>query len=263
MFLLLPTVSVVTGAFTDGAGRLTTDNLTAALQEPYRSGLISSLQLSLVSAVLGVLLGLLLANAVVSSPRSGALRHVVSSASGVFANLGGVPLAFMFIASIGSIGLLTRILQSLGIDLYAGGFSLFSFSGIVVVYVYFQVPLMVLVITPALDGLRPQWAEAAQSLGATRRQYGRYVAGPVLLPALLGSLLLLFANAFAAYATAAALTNGGVPLLPIQIGSLLSGNVLTGQENVGKALGLEMIVVVALLMTAYGLLQRRTSRWLT
>lgn len=263
VFLLLPTASVVAGAFTDPAGHLTGANLTAALQEPYLSGLRTSLELSLVSAALGVTLGLALAHAVTTSPRSGALRHVVSSAAGVFANLGGVPLAFMFIASIGSIGLVTRALQAIGVDLYASGFSLFSFSGIAVVYVYFQVPLMVLVITPALDGLRPQWAETAHTLGATRRQYWRYVAGPVLLPALLGSLLLLFANAFAAYATAAALTNGGVPLLPIQIGSLLSGNVLANQENVGKALGLEMILVVAVVMAGYALLQRRTTRWLS
>ncbi len=263
VFLVLPTVSVVVGAFTDSAGRFTLGNLSAALQEPYLTALLTSLKLSLVTAVLGVLLGALLANAVVTSPRAVLLRHVVSSASGVFAHLGGVPLAFMFIASIGSIGLVTRALQAIGLDLYATGFSLFSFAGIVVVYVYFQVPLMVLVITPALEGLRPQWAEAAHNLGATRPQYWRYVAGPVLLPALLGSLLLLFANSFAAYATAAALTNGGVPLLPIEIGSLLSGNVIAGQENLGKALGLEMIVIVAALMGGYTLLQRRASRWLS
>lgn len=263
VFLVVPAMSVVIGAFSDGAGNPTTANLVAALQEPYLTGLLTSLELSLVTAILGVVLGVLLANAVVNSPRAGGLRHVVSSASAVFAHLGGVPLAFMFIASIGSLGLVTRGLQAVGIDLYAAGFSLFSFAGIVVVYVYFQVPLMVLIITPALDGLRPQWAEAAHNLGATRLQYWRHVAGPVLLPALLGSLLLLFANSFAAYATAAALTNGGIPLLPIQIGSLLSGNVLAGQENLGQALGLEMIVVVAAVMAGYGLLQRRASRWLS
>lgn len=262
LFLLVPAVSVVTGAFTSTAGGFTTANLTQSVQGVYRTALVTSIQLSLLTAVVGAVLGLLLAYAVVTSPRSGLLRHLVSSAAGVFAQLGGVPLAFMFIATVGSVGIVTKGLAAVGWDIYRGGFSLFSFTGIALVYIYFQVPLMVIVITPALDGLRIQWSEAAASLGATRLQYWRHVGGPLLLPAFLGALLLLFANSFSAYATAVALTTGVVPLVPVQIGSLLSGNVLSGQENLGKALGLGMIVVVAVVMGLYAWLQRRTSRWL-
>jgi putative spermidine/putrescine transport system permease protein len=186
----------------------------------------------------------------------------VITASGVFANFGGVPLAFLFIATLGSTGMVTAWLTDLGLNPYTHGFNLYTFSGIVVVYMYFQIPLMVLVILPALEGLRPAWREAANNLGAGAWQYWRYVGGPVLLPAFLGCVLLLFGSAFSAYATAEALTSGSVPLTAIQIGSFLNGNVLAGQQNVGKALGLGMIVIIAIVMTAYAVLQRRSAQWL-
>jgi putative spermidine/putrescine transport system permease protein len=121
---------------------------------------------------------------------------------------------------------------------------------------------MVIVFLPALEGLRPQWLEAAISLGATRWQYFWQVAVPLLRPAFLGSLLLLFANGFAAYATAAALVSQGNPILPLLIRSGLTSEVLLGRENLAFALAFEMIVVVAVVMTLYALLLRRTARWL-
>ncbi len=180
----------------------------------------------------------------------------------MFANFGGVPLAFLFIATLGSTGMVTQWLTDIGLNPYTNGFNLYTFSGIVVVYMYFQIPLMVLVILPALEGLRPAWREAANNLGAGAWQYWRYVGGPVLLPAFLGCVLLLFGSAFSAYATAEALTSGSVPLTAIQIGSFLNGNVLAGQQNVGKALGLGMIVIIAIVMTAYAVLQRKSAQWL-
>jgi putative spermidine/putrescine transport system permease protein len=130
------------------------------------------------------------------------------------------------------------------------------------VYMYFQIPLMVLVILPALEGLRPAWREAAHNMGARTWQYWRYVGGPVLLPSFLGCVLLLFGAAFSAYATAEAMTGGTIALTPIQIGALLNGNVLAGQQNVGKALGLFMVLIIAVVMIVYTLLQRRAARWL-
>jgi putative spermidine/putrescine transport system permease protein len=187
---------------------------------------------------------------------------VVVTASGVFANFGGVPLAFLFIATIGSTGLVSGWLKALGFDPYAHGFNLYTFSGVALVYLYFQVPLMVLVILPALEGLRPAWREAAENLGASTWRYWRYVGGPVLMPSALGAVLLLFGFGFSAYATAEALTSGTIPLTAIQIGSFLNGNVLTGQQNVGKALGLGMVLIIAIVMVCYALLQRRAARWL-
>jgi putative spermidine/putrescine transport system permease protein len=262
LFLLVPTVAIVIGAFSDPeTGGFTLGNLDTAFHGIYLRGFVTSIELSVLTSVVPGVLGLVIAYAVQTS-RSGALKRAVSTASGVFANFGGVPLAFLFIATVGSSGLAVEWLTGLGFNPYDHGFSLYTFSGIALVYLYFQIPLMVLVITPALEGLRPAWREAADNLGASGWQYWRLVGGPVLLPSFLGSVLLLFGGAFSAYATTQALTSGSLAITPIQIGTFLNGNVLSGQENVGKALGFGMVVVIAAVMVVYAVLQRRASKWL-
>lgn len=238
-------------------------NVVDSLQGVYRTSLLNSVELSALVAVVGAVVGVVIAYAVASST-SQALRQVVSSAAAVTANFGGVPLAFLFIATVGNAGVLTTFLDDrFGISLEGDlHFRLTSMTGIALVYLYFLVPLMVLVMTPALEGLKPQWWEAAQNLGASRWAYWRLVAGPVLLPSFLGSVLLLFCSSFSAFATAYALVGQSFPLVPTQINSVLSGNVLSGHENLGAALALDMIVVVVPLTIVYQLLQRRTSRWL-
>jgi putative spermidine/putrescine transport system permease protein len=264
VFLGIPLATVVAGAFRDGTGAFTTANVVASLTEPqYRDAFAESLWLAAWTSAVGAVGGLLLAYAVVTAPDRSPLRRLASTASGVLAYFGGVPLAFAFIAALGQTGLATRWLSSAGIDLYGSGFRIDSLTGIGLAYVYFQVPLMVILVTPALEGLRPQWREAAENLGASAWGYWRHVGVPVLTPAVLGATLLLFGNAFAAYATALALVNGTIPLVPSQIQAALSGDVLVGRENVGLALGLDMVVVIAALMAGYGLLQRRASRWLS
>ena len=241
----------------------TTSNVTHSLKGVYRTALVNSVEVSLITALLASVLGILLTYAIVNSG-SRALRQFVVAGSAVMANFGGIPLAFIFIATLSSAGLLTTTLQdhlnfSLQNDL---GFQLTSKAGVELVYLYFLIPLMVLVMSPALEGLKPQWNEAAENLGASRWQYWRYVAGPVLLPNFLGSVLLLFCSAFSAYATASALVGNSFPLLPLQIATVLSGNVLSGQENLGAAMALNMVILVIPLTLIYQLLQRRTSRWL-
>ncbi|MFD0070588.1 ABC transporter permease, partial [Streptomyces sp. NPDC127574] len=221
----IPALAMLNGAFTvkdqtTGASSYTTDNLTGSFQGAYLTALIGSVKLSAVSAGIATVLGLPLAQAVVTS-RFRALREAVLTASGVLANFGGVPLAFAFVATLGNSGVLTR-----HFGLADKGWSLYSFWGLVIVYLYFLIPLMVLTITPALDGLRSQWREAAQNNGATSVQYWRHVALPVLAPSLLGGLVLLFGSAFAAYATAAAMVGSAVPLVTLQIADAISGNVL-------------------------------------
>lgn len=242
----------------------TFDNVHTSLQGINLTSLETSVRLSAITAVLAAILGLLLAQAVVSS-KGTALKQLVTTASAVTANFGGIPLAFLFIATLdANAGVFTNFLQNnFGISLQNDfGFQLSEMAGIVLVYMYFLVPLMVLVIMPALEGIKAQWGEAAENLGATRVQYWRWVAAPVLLPSFLGSLLLLFCAAFSAYATTHAL-NAGFPLVTIRIASVLSGNVIVGQENLGAALAVDMIAIVLPLTVIYLLLQRRTSRWLS
>jgi putative spermidine/putrescine transport system permease protein len=257
----VPVLAMLGGSLTvknpaTGSTAYTAANFTASLKGAYLTALWGSIKLSAVSAVIATVLGLLLAQAVVTS-RFRALREGVLTASGVLANFGGVPLAFAFVATLGNSGVLTRHLGLAG-----AGWSLYSFWGLTITYLYFLIPLMVLTITPALDGLRSQWREAAQNNGATGAQYWRHVALPVLAPSLLGGFVLLFGSAFAAYATAAAIVGSSVPLVTLQIANAISGNVLVDQQNVALALSIDMIVVAGLVMAVYLPLQRRSSRWL-
>ncbi len=260
IFIGLPTGSVVVNAFRGNSNEWTLENLRVAFGDIYFTSLIGSIQLGFSSALTGAVMGLAISYGVAISGKK-KLQRVVATASGVFANTGGVPLAFFFIAAIGNYGLVTIALQKIGIDIYSGNFTLFGFSGLVLVYLYFQIPLMVIVTYPAIEGIKNEWREAAVNLGATKSMYWRYIGIPILTPAFTGAFLLLFANAFAAYATANVLTSGTLPLLPIQIGSLVNGNVVADQTNVGMAMGLEMIIVVAVTMGGYIYLDRKTSRW--
>ena len=264
-FLIAPLVAIIRYAFVSPSNSgFTWSNVNIAVHGSYLHGFEQSLLLSLLASVIPGVFGLLIAYAIFTARgrAATALRQVVITASGVFANFGGVPLAFVFIASFGSSALVTGWLSDLGLNIYTWGFSLYTMSGVALVYMYFQIPLMVLIILPALEGLRPAWREAAENLGAGTWSYWRHVGGPVLLPAVLGSTLLLFGFALSAYATAQALTSGTVPLTAIQIGSFLSGNVIAGQGNVGQALGLGMVVIIAVVMVCYIVLKRRAARWL-
>jgi putative spermidine/putrescine transport system permease protein len=262
VFLVLPSVIIAAGSFTTKAGSLTLSNLTELEQAYLVRSFVNSTVISVVSAFVGAVAGALLAYAVATGNPRGVLRRIVTSASGVLAQFGGVTLAFAFLATIGNVGFVTLFLQQHGIDLYASGAPLQELSGLTLVYTYFQIPLMVLVFLPAVDGIRPQWREATESLGGGTWHYWRYVAGPLLAPAFLGCTLLLFANAFSAYATAAALITQGGVIVPLQISNLFTSETGRAQPGLAKALALAMIVIVTIVMLLYTLLQRRTSQWL-
>lgn len=261
VFLLIPTITVVVSSvYTSGSFSL--DRIRALGSGTALDALGKSVLLSGSSAVIGALGGAVLAWLVASSPPTSLFRRMVVSLCSVLAQFGGVALAFAFIATFGLQGVVSLwVMDQFGWDITTSGW-LYDMTGLILVYSYFQMPLMVIVFLPALEGLREQWREAAINLGASTRQYWTQVAIPLLLPAFLGSVLLLFANAFAAFATAAALISQGSPILPLLIRSSLTSEVVLGQAQFGYALALEMVVVVAIVMVAYNLLVRRTSRWL-
>ena len=222
----------------------------------------SSFWVSAVTAVAGAIIGALVCYALLGTRAEGALRTIIDSASSVLAQFGGVMLAFAFIAAIGSQGLITVWLRdSLGVDIFANGVWLYQVPGLLPVYLYFQVPLMIITFMPALAGLKGTWAEANSTLGGTRWSYWTRIAIPVLAPSFLGSLLLLFANAFSSYATAAALISQGSQIVPLQIRSALVSETVLGRENMAGALALGMVVVMVVVMWGYSVLQTRTSRW--
>lgn len=263
LFLILPTVIVAVGALTTAKGQFTLDNLAGLFADDvFADAFVRSIQLAVTTAIAGAIIGGLLAWAVVRGDPRGTLRQLVISASGVLAQFGGVMLAFAFLATFGFNGLVTIFFKDvLHIDILSDASWLYSLTGLVVVYTYFQIPLMLIVFLPSLDGLRQEWYDASASLGGGSLSFWRHVGGPILAPAFLGALLLLFTNAFSAYATAAALISQGSPLITLQIAGAMQSEIVLGRENVGKAMALVMILIVSFVMLVYALIQRRASRW--
>jgi len=262
LFLILPTIRIVINAFQTPEGLFTLGNVAGLVAPNIVNATMLSLKLSLITAFFGCIIGLVIAIAVTRGGLPDWLRGGMLTFSGVASNFAGVPLAFAFIATLGRLGLITVLLRDwFGINLAALGFNLISFTGLAITYLYFQIPLMILIITPALDGLKREWNEAAQTLGATNAQYWRMVALPVLWPALLGSFALLFANAFGAVATAMALTGSSLSIIPIILFAQIRGDVLN-DPHLGYALAFGMIVVTGIANLIYILLRVRAERWL-
>jgi putative spermidine/putrescine transport system permease protein len=261
-FMFLPAVSVITGAFKSNSkgGGWTVENVRELFHQPYRHAYVVSIEVSAITAALGAILGFLVAYAMIREHTPRIFRGIITTFSGVAANFGGIPLAFAWIATIGPLGIVTVFLRNHAHYDLAQHVPLFSKTGVEVVYLYFQIPLAILVIAPAIDGLKREWREAASNLGANGWQFWRYVGIPVLMPSMLGMFILLFGNAFAAYATAYALTTGTVPLVPIMIAYYYTGNVLDN-PHLAQAMAFGMFVVLAVMMMLYIPLQRRSARW--
>ncbi|HET9346140.1 MAG TPA: ABC transporter permease subunit [Candidatus Limnocylindrales bacterium] len=260
LFILLPVTYLVIGSFQDNDGNATIQNYADLIQDNTLRSFLLSIEISLVTAIVGGIFGFLLAYAVILGGLPGFLRGALLTFSGVASNFAGVPLALAFIFTLGQLGIVTVWLKGVGIDPYASGFTIYSKIGLELVYLYFQFPLMVLIIAPAIDGLRPEWKEAAENMGASPFQYWRRVALPILFPTILGCMILLFGNAFGAQATAYQLTGGTLPIVPVIIGAQISGDVLHN-PGLGYAMAMGMVVVMTVSIVFYSILQRRAERW--
>ena len=261
LFLLVPTVIVAIGAFQSDSGGFSLENFRAMASADVLASLGRSLVLSLVSAIVAAVVGAVVAYLLSTAAADSVIRKVVVAASSVLAQFAGVMLAFAFSFTFIAPGLIGRWLQS-AFDISVDPNYFTTLAGLIVVYIYFQVPLMIIVFLPAVDGIRPQWREATESLGGSTWVFWRRVAGPLLGPSFLGALLLLFTNAFSAYATAAALVGLTTPIIPLQIRAALISETGLGAPNLAKAEALLMVVVVAVVMTGYYLIQRRAAKWL-
>lgn len=264
LFLVLPSLRLVMGSFTNNEGQFTFANILQLFQEKsILDAYWLSIRISAATAIGGGIFGFLLAYSVTVGGLPKPLRSALITFSGVASNFAGVPLAFAFIATLGRTGFVTALIKNLfGVNLYQQtDFDLYSFWGLSLTYMYFQFPLMVLIMAPALDGLKREWREAAENLGASTTQYWLRVAFPVLLPSILGSMILLFGNAFGAYATAYALTGGRLGIITIQIGAQIRGDVLHN-PGLGYAMAMGMVVIMAISLIGYSWLQKRSERWL-
>ena len=230
-------------------------NFSEILGSPfYRQAFGNSLVVSFWSS----LAGLLIAVAGAASLRrvEGPLRNAVIAFTNMSSNLSGVPLAFAFIILLGTNGTLTLILRDLN---WGGAFNLYSIDGLILIYAYFQVPLGVLLLYPAFDALDDDWQGAAAQLGAGPLAYWRHIGLPVLSPAVMGTFILLFANAMGAYASAFALTTGNVNLVTIRIASLVAGDIFL-QPDMAAALSVLLVIQMALVTAVNHWLLGRSER---
>jgi putative spermidine/putrescine transport system permease protein len=258
LFELLPTAAMVMNSFrTDDGAHFTLQQYVIAVTNPfYVKAITNSLLISFYSSIVGIAASLLLAYAIAKS--SEATRNAVLTISNMTSNFAGLPLAFAYIILLGNNGVITILLKTWGWSVFEG-FDLYSWTGLALVYVYFQVPLGALLLFPSFYGIREQWKEAASLLGAGVFSFWRRIALPVLLPGIAGTFTILFANAMGAYATAYALVGGNYNLLAIRIGSLVAGNVITRPE-LGCALAVLLGVMMVLAMWANERFMRKVRR---
>ena len=260
LFLILPTCYLMIGGFQDADGNFTLANIQELFSPSILAAYWISIKISIASAVGGAVIGFFLAYAAVMGGLPAWIRPTIMTFCGVASNFAGIPLAFAFLATLGRTGLVTVLLiKYFDFNIYHTGFNLLSFWGLTLTYLYFQIPLMVLILAPALDGLKREWREASAILGASGFQYWRMVALPIIWPSILGTTLLLFANSFGAIATAYGLTGSSLNIVTILLYAQIQGDVLHNQ-NLGYALALGMILITALSNGGYMWLSARSER---
>lgn len=261
-FMGAPVYTIFTRSFLGAGDVFTLQNVNDLLRPNILSAFRQSTVLSLTTAIVGAAIGAALAYAITWGGLPRWVRSSVITMCSVAANAGGVPLAFAFITLLGRTGALPKFLRDVvGLDLYANGFTVYSLPGLMLAYVYFQFPLMVLIMVPAFDGLKREWREAAENLGGTTWDFWRRIGLPILTPTFLGAMILLFGNAFGAYATAAALTASKVDIVTQLIAVQISGNVLYN-PGLSYAMAMGMVAILAISVALYIFLQQRTARWL-
>lgn len=246
-FEFLPLLTVIRSSLTS-ENVLTLTFYRQAMDPLFLRSFANSIKLSAMTAGLGVVFGTLVGYAIMTT-RNRFLQNALTALSDVTTNFGGAPLAFAFIVILGSTGIITLLLKQAGISLYPG-FRIYSISGLTIAYLYFQLPLMILLIIPALHGLKREWREAALNLGATTFRYWLEIALPILFPALVSGFLLLFANSFGAYATAWTLTGSDVDLITIRIAALIRGEVQLAPE-LADALSIYSLLIMTACVGGY------------
>jgi putative spermidine/putrescine transport system permease protein len=255
-FELLPLLNVIRSSLTS-KGLFTLEFYRQAMDPLFLRSFGNSIKISATTASLGVVFGTLVAYAIITTNNK-FLRNALTALSDVTTNFGGAPLAFAFIVILGSTGVITLIFKEIGINLYPN-FRIYSISGLTIAYLYFQLPLMILLIIPSLHGLKREWHEAALNLGASSFQYWVRVALPILFPSLMSGFLLLFANSFGAYATAWTLTGSDVDLITIRIAALIRGEVQLAPE-LADALSIMSLLIMSACVVGYMWLSNRARR---
>ena len=254
LYEIIPLIMVIMNSFQSDAGTgITLENYqTIAEKLLYQKAIFNSIRISLISSLGGIVVAFLGAKAIAES--KGKIANLFMTILNMVSNFAGVPLAFAYMVLLGNAGFMVHVGQKLGISALAD-FNLYTSDGMSMIYIYFQIPLATLLLVPAFAGIRKEWKEAVALLGGKEGLFWRKVGIPVLMPEILGTFSVLFANALAAYATVYALMMNNISLLPIQIAGSYVGEVKT-RPGLGGALSVVMMVLMCLMI----LLTNRISR---
>ena len=257
LYEIVPLITVIVKSFQpDGGTGFTLENYQSVFSKLlYQKAIINSIKISLTSAVAGIIIAFLGARA--AHQHQGKLNHFMTVLNMV-SNFAGIPLAFAYMILLGNAGLVVNIGKELGISALST-YNLYTMNGMSLIYIYFQIPLSTLLLIPAFDGVQKQWKEACTLLGGTQGTFWRKVGIPVLMPSILGTFSVLFANALAAYATIYALMMDNIALLPVQIAGCFTGEVKI-RAGLGGALSVVMMAIMVIMILITNGLSRRFQK---
>ena len=258
LYEIVPLITVIVKSFQpDGGTGFTLENYQSVFSKLlYQKAIINSIKISLTSAVAGIIIAFLGARA--AHQHQGKLNHVFRTVLNMVSNFAGIPLAFAYMILLGNAGLVVNIGKELGINALST-YNLYTMNGMSLIYIYFQIPLSTLLLIPAFDGVQKQWKEACTLLGGTPGIFWRKVGIPVLMPSILGTFSVLFANALAAYATIYALMMDNIALLPVQIAGCFTGEVKI-RAGLGGALSVVMMAIMVIMILITNGLSRRFQK---
>ena len=258
LYEIVPLITVIVKSFQpDGGTGFTLENYQSVFSKLlYQKAIINSIKISLTSAVAGLIIAFLGARA--AHQHQGKLNHVFMAVLNMVSNFAGIPLAFAYMILLGNAGLVVNIGKELGISALST-YNLYTMNGMSLIYIYFQIPLSTLLLIPAFDGVQKQWKEACTLLGGTQGTFWRKVGIPVLMPSILGTFSVLFANALAAYATIYALMMDNIALLPVQIAGCFTGEVKI-RAGLGGALSVVMMAIMVIMILITNGLSRRFQK---
>nr|WP_264737632.1 ABC transporter permease [Cytobacillus firmus] len=234
-FEIGPLAAMIKNSFYADDGIQVTVNqyLTIFKSDFYMKAIQNSLVISLISAVISVIIAVIAAYSITKFSQK--IQNRLLMITNMTSNFEGIPLSFSYIILLGNNGLFTLLFSKMGLDVFAE-FNLYSWTGLILVYIYFQIPLAVMLIYPSYQGIKKQWKEASSLLGGSAFSFWLRIGVPVLLPSIVGTFSILFANAMGAYATAYALVGSNYNLLSLQIASLVASDVAL-KPQLGSAMG--------------------------
>ena len=261
MFLVIPMALMVTSSFTsESTGTFTLANYIEVLTNPfYFQSFLNSGMISIFSSVIGLILAICVSYAMTNLPHS--IQDKLTVYINVAANFAGVPLAFAFIILLGNSGVFTLLLEDINLP-FLGNFDLYSWQGLAITYLYFQIPLGILFIYPSLKKIRKEWKEAAFMLGASNWTYWRKVGLPSIMPSIAGTFVIMFANGMGTYETAYALTGSNVNLVTIRIAALVSGDIYA-RPIIGSTLAVIFAIIMIAILVLSQVLLKKVRRDLT